>query len=237
MGILGDLFGGSESSSQSYIAPQQLPYLTGLWRGAQGYQNQASSLAQMFQPQANQLAGNVTNASNTLDSLAGTGITGEQIGVLQNTLQQNLSENILPALAQGANATGQLGGARQAIAQGQAVRGTQQALSEGVTGILGQDLYRRAAAAQASANVGTAGQAAFSGAANLGFSPYATLGSIIGPPVVLNETTQSQQGGIIPGLAGLAGGVGGFLSGARGLGSAYGSTPLPYPGPRPYGTR
>jgi hypothetical protein len=202
MSWLNDLFGGGESSSQSYIAPQQLPYLTGLWRGAQGFQPQASSLAGMFQPQANQLAGNVTNASNVLNQLTGQGVTDQQIGVLSQNLQQQLSEQILPALAQGANATGQLGGSRQAVAQGLATRGTQQALSEGITGILSNDLFRRANTAVQSANVGTAGQQAFSQAANLGFSPYAALGSIIGPPVVLDQTQQSNTGGIIPGLSG-----------------------------------
>ena len=109
MGLFDSLFGGGESSQQSYIAPQQLPYLTGLWRGAQGYLPQAQALAQQYQPQANQLAGNVTNASNILNTLAGSGTTDQQIGVLQNTLNQNLTENLLPAIAQGANATGQLG--------------------------------------------------------------------------------------------------------------------------------
>ena len=205
MSLIGDLFGGSESSSQSYIAPQQLPYLTGLWRGAQGQLPGSAGLAGMFQPQANQLAGNVTNASNILNQLAGQGTTDQQISALQNILNQNLSENILPGLAQGANATGQLGGSRQGIAQGLAVRGTQQALSEGVTGILSNDLLRRANTAAQSANVGTAGQQAFSLAANLGFSPYAALGSIIGSPVVLNQSQSESTNGIIPGLAQLGG--------------------------------
>ena len=203
MDLFDSLFGGGESSQQSYIAPQQLPYLTGLWRGAQGYLPQAQALAQQYQPQANQLAGNVTNASNILNTLAGSGTTDQQIGVLQNTLNQNLTENLLPAIAQGANATGQLGGARQGVGQGLAIRGTQQALSEGTTGILSNDLFRRANTAAQSANVGTAGQAAFSMASNLGFSPYAQLGQIIGPPTVLGQSQNQSTGGILPGLGGL----------------------------------
>ena len=208
MGLLDSLFGGSESSSQSFIAPQQLPYLTGLWRGAQGYQGTAQGLASQFQPQANQLAGNVTQAGNILTQLAGQSSTDQQIGVLQNLLNQNLQENLLPGISQTANAAGQLGGARQGVAQGLAIRGTQQALSEGATGILAQDLFRRANTATQAANVGTAGQAAFSQAANLGFSPYAALGSIIGPPVVLNQTQSQQTGGILPGLGSLGIGLG-----------------------------
>ena len=208
MGLFDSLFGGGESSQQSYIAPQQLPYLTGLWRGAQGYLPQAQALAQQYQPQAGQVGGNAAQASNILLGLAGQDSTAGQIDVLQNRLNQNLTENLLPALAQGANATGQLGGARQGIGQGLAVRGTQQALGEGITGIQQLDLARRGSAATNAALTGPSALSALGGAANFGFSPYQALGGIIGPPVVLGQQQSSSSGGLIPGLGTLGIGLG-----------------------------
>ena len=194
MSLFNKIFGGSDTSQQSYIAPQQLPYLTGLWRGAQGYLPQAQGLTQQFQPMANQLGQNAATGSNILTQLAGQDSTGGQIDVLQNRLNQNLTENLLPALAQGANVTGQLGGARQGIGQGLAVRGTQQALGEGTQGILSDDLYRRASAASAATGLAGTGIGALSGAAGLGFSPFAQLGQIIGPPTVLGQSQSTGYG-------------------------------------------
>lgn len=44
-------------------------------------------------------------------------------------LNRNLSENLLPAIQSGAVASGQMGGSRQGVAQGLAMRGTQDALA------------------------------------------------------------------------------------------------------------
>jgi len=209
MSLFNSLFGGGESSQQSFIAPQQLPYLTGLWRGAQGIQPQASSLAGQFQPMANQLGMNAVAGSNALVGLAGPQSTSGQIDVLQNRLNQNLQENLLPSLAQGANATGQLGGARQGIGQGIAARGTQQALAEGIQGITVADLFRRQQAATNATLTAQQGLGALSGAANLQFSPYQQLSGIIGPPTVLGQQQSQNYGqGIVGGLAGLFGGIG-----------------------------
>lgn len=208
MGLLQDLFGGSESSQQSYIAPQQLPYLTGVWRGAQGALPGVLGQLPQFQGLQNQFLGNA--GGQQLQPFIGPGFADQQVGAVQNLLNRNLSENLLPQLAQGANAAGQLGGARQGIGQGIALRGTSEALANTSADIYAQDLLRRQSAAQAQGALSQGALGQLPMALNLGLSPFASLSSIIGPPTVLGQSSSQSTGGIIPGLGSLFSGIGSF---------------------------
>jgi len=214
MGWLTDLFGGSEQSSSQQIAPQQLPYLQNLWRGAQGALPGITSQMGQYQNQGNQFLGTLGQAGQQLSPFIGEGYGQQQITGLQNLLNRNLSENLLPQISQSANAAGQLGGSRQGVAQGIAMRGTQEALYNGAGGFLQQDLARRQAAAgqQAGIQSGAAlgGISALPGVMNLGLSPYAALAGIIGPPTVLGQGQQQSTGGILPGLGSFFGGFSGI---------------------------
>jgi hypothetical protein len=205
MSFLNDLFGGSESSQSSYIAPQQLPYLQNLWRGAQNQLPGIQGQVGQYQQQGNQFLGNLGQVGQNLNPYMGSGFADQQISGLQNLLNRNFSENLLPGISQGANAAGQLGGSRQGVAQGIAARGTQEALFNGAGNFLQADLARQQQAATAQGGLqnqaGSIGLQSLPGLLNLGLSPLASLSQIIGSPTVLGESQSYQTNGIIPGLA------------------------------------
>jgi hypothetical protein len=205
MGWLNDLFGGSESSSSQQIAPQQLPYLQNLWRGAQNQLPGIQGQVGQYQNQGNQFLGNLGQVGQNLNPFIGPGYAQQQIGAVQGLLNRNLSENLLPQISQSANAAGQLGGSRQGVAQGIALRGTQESLANTSADIYAQDLLRRQNAAQAQGalqtGAGATGLQSLPGLLNLGLSPLAALSQIIGSPTVLGQSQSYQTNGIIPGLA------------------------------------
>ena len=68
----------------------------------------------------------------------------------QYMANRNLSENLLPQIAGGAVASGQMGGSRQGIAEGLAMRGTQEALANANAGMM-LDAYGKGLGAQSNA--------------------------------------------------------------------------------------
>ena len=201
MSFLNDLFGGSESSSTQQISPTQLPFLKNLWQQGQQQAGAIQGQVPQYQQQGQQFLGQLQGQGQQLNPFIGEGFTQGQIGGLQQLLNRNLSENLLPAIGQGANAMGQLGGARQGVAQGIALRGTQEALGRGAIDIYQQDLARRQQAAgmqgglqnQASA-IGLQG---IPGVMNLGLSPLSSLAGIIGSPTVLNRSFGENTTGVL----------------------------------------
>lgn len=212
MGLFSDIFGGSESSGRSYIDPVQQDYL---YRGyGRAYEQLPGAQAQVpfYQQFGQQLLGGLQNAGAPLAPFVGEGYTQQQIGSLQNLLNQNLSENLLPMIGNNALFANGFGGSRQGIAQGLAVRGTQQALSEGATGILGQDIMRRQQAAQGMAGIGAQGALGalsfLPQQLNLPFSPLQGYMNVLGPPTVLQQQQSSSSKGVLPSLGSFFTGVG-----------------------------
>lgn len=92
-------------------------------------------------------------------------------------LNRNLQENLLPAINSGAVAAGQYGGSRQGIAQGLAMRGTQDALANANASTM-MDAYSKGLGAQGMA-LGNAGNMM-----NMGLSPMN----------IMNQVGQYNQG-------------------------------------------
>lgn len=204
MGLFSDLFGGSESSQRSFVDPVQQAYLQGLYRRGAVAQQGASAQLPQFQAQGQQFLGALGGAGSQLDQFTGPGFAQQQIGAVQSLLNRNLTENLLPAIGSQAQLTGGFGGGRQGVAEGIALRGTQEALSNTSADILSQDLLRRQQAAQAQGALSSAGaQAGLSflpQQLNLGLSPLLSLAQILGPPTVLGQGSSETRPNIFKSL-------------------------------------
>ena len=229
MGFLTELFGGSErqqtTQSSTFLSPFQQPFLQQQFQSAQNLaQAQAGPISQQAFGSAQQLGqqgqdflgGLGSQAGGQLDPFIGQGPTQQQIGSLGDLLQRNLGQS-LGQVNQQAVGSGGFGGARQGLAQGQAIGDTQLAFGAGTAQILGQDVQRRQDAALGQA--GIQGQTALGGLGslqslfNLGLSPFGAqfqplqqAANVIGGPIRETQATGQATGtgtpGIIPGLAG-----------------------------------
>ena len=96
--------------------------------------------AQQQQPLTQPMQGG-WQASGSSQSTQGTGMSnpylGAQAGAIQQQANQNLTQNLLPAVNSGAVAAGGYGGSRQGIAQGLAMGQTQQGVSNALAGLYG----------------------------------------------------------------------------------------------------
>ena len=93
------------------------------------------------------------------------------VDVVQNRMNRNLTENTLPGIRSGSIAAGQLGGSRQGIAQGVAMRGNQEALGDAAAQIYG-DAYGQGLKAQA------AGMQFAPTAMQTAMMPFQTMGDV-----------------------------------------------------------
>ena len=91
--------------------------------------------------------------------------------VIQKRLGRQFTENINPAIRSGAVASGQLGGSRQALAQGLAARGTQEATGDALAQLYG-DAYGQGLSQQAR-GVGFA-----PAIMQAGMMPFQTIGDV-----------------------------------------------------------
>lgn len=235
MGLFADIFGGGSSSSSSYVNPAQAPFLQDLWGRGSAATTQALGQVPQYQQMGNQFLGSLGNAGQALQPFMAPGFAGQQIDSLSALLNRNLSENLLPQIGSQAQMAGGFGGGRQGIAQGVALRGTQEALASGATDIMAQDLLRRQQAAGAYSGLQAQGASAGLGylpqQLNLGMSPLMNYAGIVGSPNVLNQQQQQFSTGVIPALGGLMGGLGGMgLEFGFGLGGMGGGGGMPYAG-------
>ena len=181
-------------------------------------------------------------------------VTG-QIDAVQGRLNDNLNQNIIPGIQGGAVQAGQVGSSRQGIAEGLAVKGTQQALGDASASIIanafnkGIDAQGRATAlAPQVAGLATMPGSLLSaaGAQNRGFQQAAIDESVrrydFGQNEELNRlgnlqqliqgnlggtTTQSGPPTQGPGLLGVAGGgLSGYAAGTALAGSMAGTAGL-----------
>lgn len=193
--------GSSQSSKMnSFISPDQLPFLKDLWSQATGqilgeglgaadtaggqrlmgdvYQNPFMQGIQQFARPDNQMVQNNMN-------LLGHGLT------------QNLQNNLLPTIANTAIQSGGFGGGRQGVAQGLALQGTQQAFQQGSADIMNNAYNQAQQAALGGGQL--AMQNALGGVGALGqlqqqqLAPLMSLAQILGSPTVL-QSSKSKGG-------------------------------------------
>ncbi|GAG27115.1 unnamed protein product, partial [marine sediment metagenome] len=127
-GILADLRRQGQGIQQGQNAPGGIDQLFGL-AGGLGQQGQG-------------FLGGLGQAGQQLDQFMGSGFAQQQLGGLTNLINRNLSENQLPMLQRGATASGTLGGGRQAVSEGIAMRGANENLFNFGGDLLQQDLMR-----------------------------------------------------------------------------------------------
>lgn len=178
--------GKSESSDQqqstgsTFIDPNQAPWLQQL--SQMGF-NQLEQSGGDFQD-------NVLNPSmQTFQQLLGGGQNPhleEQIQQGQSMINRNFTENLLPTIGGNAQGVGQLGGSRQGVAEGIALRGANEQSSNFTSQMLGDDFNR-----QRESQLRALGMSG--GMGGLAFSPLQNLAQIIGRPTVLAENQSSGE--------------------------------------------
>jgi hypothetical protein len=218
MGLgLGDLLGGSSSSTQSssnFISPDQLPFLQNLWGGGQGLMNQQvnSPFGARMQTNANQLYG---QGQDFLGQLNGpyqqSQSATQQIGSLQQQLGQQ-SDRLMHGVGQQGVGSGQFGNSRGDIGQAMVGEGAQNALAQGAGQIMGQDQGIQAQSALGGLN-------SLQGMFGLGQSPYMSQWmpymmqqGLVGSPAMEGKSS---------GKSSQSGGIGGLVDTAAGVGSLY----------------
>ena len=143
---------------------------------------------------------------DTLQRLSGgdQGLVGQQTEQLGGDIGRFLSEQALPGIRRGAVDVGGLGGTRQGVAEGIALRGGTEALARGSTQFQLADVQRQQQAATTGA--GLVGQGAQAGLGGLGqlfglaqapfdaqFNPLLSLANIIGPSTALSQQQSLQR--------------------------------------------
>jgi hypothetical protein len=211
------------SAGQTFVDPLQQPFLQFLnsmsqnvaqgQLGAGGIGDMASMLSQQLGGQGQQFLQQFQGMQQ-----AGGGGTdflqqrvsqqnpflNEQINQMGLDMNQQFTQSILPAISQGAQAVGGLGGGRQGVAQGLASQGMQQAFAQQSANLRFQDVGLRQAAAgqlsQGGLQAGQAGMGSLGGLFNMGMSPFAAqfqplaqLAAILGGPTVLSQQQSQQQ--------------------------------------------
>lgn len=210
---MSSLFGGSKTSSQSnsWVWGPQANALSGLYRNASNQMPMAQSAVQDLTFGAGNNPGLLNQGQGMVNQLGmlgqvGNPFVGQQISQLGSQLGSFFQNQINPAIRSDFAGMGQLGSSRQAVAQGLATDSLFRNFTTGATDLLGNS-------ANLALNANTAGLGALGGLQSLGiggyFGPSAALASILGNPTVLNNTqsSQSQSGGILPGLGQFFGGI------------------------------
>ena len=180
----------SQQTAQTFVDPQQAPFLQNLRQGAQDLQQrQQGQIGQVAQDLGGQLLGAGGSALNNLQGiqgrlqgqLAGFGgfqdasaalrqqafgenpQLGAQIGQLGQDIGRQFNQQILPGIESNALTAGQLGGGRQGVAQGLGIQASQDAFQRGATDLRSADIQRRLEAAGALGGLGLGQQAQTAG--------------------------------------------------------------------------
>ena len=201
--------GGGGSASQGYNYNSQLSQalqtiwgpqaqaLQGMYSGVSGLMNQQAGQAQgAAQGQVNQLMPGAMAGYNALQGYANpnTGLAQEQLSQYSQQVGQEFGRNILPQIRTGAGLSGNMGGSREALAQGVAAGDAAKLIAQGGTDLYGQQY---ALGAQAASQLpGAAGQIY-----NLGmqpyqaaWAPYVTAAGIFGGPTALQGSQSYGMG-------------------------------------------
>ena len=107
----------------------------------------------------------------------------QQIAQRQFGVTENLQENLLPSIGGQAQAAGAVGGSRQGVAEGIALRDASRQQQNIATDLTGQAQQRQLAALGLAPSVG-----------NLGFQPLQNFGGIVGGPTVLGQAGAQSTG-------------------------------------------
>ena len=194
---------GSQQTSQTFVDPQQAPFLQNLRQGAQNLQQQqqgqigdvARDLGGQLLGAGGQALGNLQGIQGQLQgNLAGFGgfqdasaalrqqafgqnpQLQEQIGQLGQDIGRQFNQQILPGIESNALTAGQLGGGRQGVAQGLGIQASQDAFQRGATDLRSADIQRRLEAAGALGGLGLGQQQQTAG--QLGQAGQLNLGGI-----------------------------------------------------------
>ncbi len=171
--------GGSKSrssnrqSSESFIDPSQQPFLDFLRRQGQGLAQQQLGAGSGFQqnvlnPAMQALAGQLGGDPNLLN---------QQIGAAQQSISENLAQNILPTIQTQAGSVGQLGSSRQGVAEGIAMRDASRQAADVELGLRTDAQRRQLQALSLAPMVG-----------GLQFQPLQNLAGLIGSPTLLTQS-------------------------------------------------
>jgi len=178
----------TNTDSNSFIAPSQLPYLQNLWTGAQA--SMSPNYIGSVQGAAGQMNPFLTQGMEGLRGLMDTsGMVAEQDASLQAGLGQLFREQINPAIEGSAMRAGGFGGGRQGVAQGTAVGQLGDAYTKGRGDIVAN---ANRVALGAASQMPQFAQQYFnqnSSAAGAGMDQWARLAAILGGPTILNQST------------------------------------------------
>lgn len=193
------------TSRDTFVDPRQQPFLDFVRNAGVGlFQTQLPGLssqfgtAQQFQGIGQGLVNQATQAPS-IGRFANQSFAPQQIQGIQNVLNRNLQENLLPSIGGSFVSSAGTAGSRRGIAEGLALRGTQETLGNLAGQIQAQDLARQQSAAQsadaARLSGAQTGLGALQGLQNIGLAPFAAqlapllaLASVIGQPTVLDRT-------------------------------------------------
>lgn len=183
-------FNEAQSQSGSNVWGGQAPYLTDLY-------GQASRLAAEQGPLADMMSANAGNVLNQANQAFGNLLTGSDTAQLNTDIQamsqdvmRSLTEQFLPALSNSAVAAGGVGNPRASLLAGQAA-------GEAARGV--GTISANMRNAYANRSLGALGMAPqLAGAqgipAQTQFSPLMSLGSILGRPTVLGQSSSDAKG-------------------------------------------
>jgi len=189
---------GSSGSNESFISPEQLPFLMNLW--GQG-QNAVGGAQQGIQQALPGLQNNVVNPAlsafqQIVSGGGGNPFLEQNIQNQNESLGQTFNESILPGLRRGATATGGFGassGARNQLAEGVAGRGLLQAQQGGESQLRGdaftQQLMAMVQAMGMGGNMFNLGLSPSMAA----FAPLQAQSGILGNPAILGKGSQEAQ--------------------------------------------
>ncbi len=169
----------SESTSGSFVDPSQQPFLDFLRQQGQGLAQQQLGGGSGFQqnvlnPAMQALAGQLGGDPNLLN---------QQIGAAQQSISENLAQNILPTIQSQAGSVGQLGSSRQGVAEGIALRDAARQASDVELGLRTDAQRRQLQALSLAPMVG-----------GLQFQPLQNLAGLIGSPTLLNVGQSRSRG-------------------------------------------
>lgn len=196
--LFSNLYGGASGAAQGIST-------AGITDAANQLFSQGSGFLTSLMDQAR---GSDETSRYLADRVAGNdGLLEEQIGALEADIGRLFGEQLMPATRQAAVGGGQLGGGRQGVAEGMAMREAASQFTQGATQLRAADQAARDAAARDLSTIrgqsATQGIAALPGLFGLQeagamatMSPYMSLAQIMGGPTTLSDSlAQSWQFG------------------------------------------
>lgn len=200
----------SKGSSGAMIDPTQLKYLSQMWGQAtpdilqNGLGQADSNMMASYQRQigANPFADQIMQMSHPNNEM----VQGN-INMLQQGLQNQFNNQLMPGITNQSIQSGGMGGGRMGVAQGLGMQGMQQAFAQGSQGIM-NNAYNQAGnmaqfGSQYNLDSALQGMNAMGSQQQLQLMPYQTLAQILGNPTVLNygkNSSSSQSGNFSFGL-------------------------------------